>query len=101
MEKEKPEVVFTPKASADIARISIYIEEQGYPYTAEKLVERMYDFGNSLSVFPNKYPLCRNKKFAKHGYHCAVFEKKYIFLYKVIGKQLIVFNVVHGRRISH
>lgn len=94
-------VVLRPRAQKSIASISDYIEKAGYPDTAYKFISRMEKFTEPLCAFPDKYPICRNKKFAKHGYHCAVFEKSYIFLYKVVGRQLIVFNVVHGRRISH
>lgn len=101
MEKEKPEVVFSPKASASIDKLIIYIEEKGFPITAERFTDRIYEFGSSLAVFPNKYPICRFPKLAKRNYHCAVFESAYIFIYKVVRKRLIIINIVHGRRLSH
>lgn len=101
MAKEKPEVVFSPKASDSIDKLVIYIEQNGFPITADKFADKIYKFGYSLSVFPNKYPICRFPKLAKRNYRCAVFESNYIFIYKVIRKQLVVFNVIHGKRFVH
>src|SRR5438105_786552 len=75
--------------------IADYIEIKGYPDTALKFIGRMEKFSKTLTDFPDKYPICRNLKFAKRNYHCAVFENNYMFLYKTDGKRLIIYNVIH------
>ena len=99
MEKKKPKVIFSDKAKNDIFKTALYIELKGFPDTAEKFADKLYEFGNSLSIFPNKYPICKRKAWAKRKYHCAVF-KDYIIAYKVVGSQLIIYSIVHGRRLK-
>ena len=100
MEKGEPQVVFTPKASESIDQIVIYIEEKGYPNTAQIFADRLYQFGQSLSLLPDKYPICRFIQFAKYGYHCAVFEHNYVFIYKHTGEYCIILNVIHTKRLK-
>ncbi|OFY39308.1 MAG: hypothetical protein A2275_13105 [Bacteroidetes bacterium RIFOXYA12_FULL_35_11] len=95
MEKEKFEVVFRPKASDSIDKIVIYIEENGYPETAIKFSNKLYKFAYSLTLFPNKYAVCRHPQFAKRNYHCAVFHKNYIFVYKLVKNHLVIYNIIH------
>lgn len=94
MEKEIA-VIYTPKAKKSISKIAAYIHDKGYPETAIKFTERLYDFGDSLNIFPNKYPLCRQPQFAKRSMHCAVFLKDYVFVYKVVKNHLYVYNIIH------
>jgi hypothetical protein len=54
---EKAEVIFTPNASGKISKIAQFIEEKGYPETAEKFALSLYEFGSSLGLMPRKYPL--------------------------------------------
>lgn len=97
MEEEKFKVVFLPEASAAIEEVALYVEQKGYTETSEHYTERMVDFGFSLALFPEKYPLCRFKKFARKNLRCATFEQTYIFIYKIIHKQVIIYNVIHGK----
>jgi plasmid stabilization system protein ParE len=95
MEK-KSKIIFRQEAKESIRDIAFYIELCGYPETAEKYTQRLLSFGESLLVFPDKYPICRFPKLAKRNLHCAVFEQNYIFIYKVIHDQVLIYNVVHG-----
>jgi len=100
MAKKQIEVFLKPLAERQITAIAIYIEEKGYPFTAEKFAENLYSFAESLSAFPKKFPLCRNTMLAKRNYRCAVFKKKYIFVYKIAGTQVTVFKVIHATRLK-
>ncbi len=100
MEKRAKKVVFRPKTIRKIRDIAIYIESKGFPGTAESFVQELFDFGESLAVFPEKYPLCRKPAWAKRNLRCAVFKKNYIFIYKLIDDELVNFNVVHVLTIS-
>ena len=97
MEKEKRDVIFQPEAQDSIFHIYCYIAKKGYPETAEKFYDELYDFGYTLNNFPEKYPICRQARFRKRKMHCAVFHKNYIFLYKVVKDKLIIYNVIHGK----
>ena len=89
MEKAKQEVVFKPKAEKFIFQFILYIEQQGYPQRAEKFGHALYDFGYTLNNYPDKYPICKQAKLAKHKLHCAVFHKNYIFVYKLVESTLM------------
>lgn len=98
--EQTEKVIFREEAAESIAYISYYIKERGFPENAKNFSEKLYAFGKSLAIFPEKYPICRFPKFARRNMHCAVFHKNYIFVYKVVRSQLIIFNVVHGKTIK-
>lgn len=99
-EGTKSKVIFKPKAEQSIVEIAIYIASKGYPETALKVMERLYTFGQSLTIFPNKYPTCTKKILAKRHFHCAVFDKNYIFIYKVVAGTLTIYNVISAKTYS-
>lgn len=95
MEK-KPKVVFKENSRVAIRNIACFIETKGYPETAEKFANKLFDFGNSLSGFPDVYPLCKQKQLALKQMRCAVFYKHYIFAYKILKGELIIYNIIHS-----
>ena len=95
METKVITVIYAPKANKSILRIIAYIENKGYPETAEKFSDKLYDFGNSLVLFPEKYQICRNLQLAKRKMRCAVFHKNYIIVYKTLKNNLVIYNVIH------
>ena len=95
--EQKKKVKFRKEASESIAKIANYIVDKGYPKTSKKFTDKLYEFGHSLNIFPDKYPLCRNAKLAKRNLRCAVF-KDYAFIYKVVHRNLVLYNVIHGKR---
>lgn len=95
--KEEIKVIYAPKARTSINHITDYIEEKGYPATAEKFVQKLYDFGNSLAVFPERYPPCKQPQLVNRNMRCALFHKSYIFVYKRIKNTLVIFNVIHSK----
>lgn len=99
MAKRQSKVVYKQKAAISISLFAFYIENKGYPITATRFNNNLYEFGNSLANFPNKYPVCRKASWAKRNLRCAVFKKNYIFIYKLLEDELVVFNVVHASSI--
>ena len=95
MEKRTRKVVFRPKTIGKIRDIAIYIEDKGYPITATKFIQQLYDFGQSLADFPEKYPLCRKEAWKKRKLRCAIFKRDYVFIYKLVDNELVIFNVIH------
>lgn len=99
-ERAKPEIIFTSKASNSIEEIAIYIALKGYPETALKFKDLLYEFAFSLTNFPEKYPLCKRKSFKRQNLKCVAFKKNYIFVYKLIGAELVIYNVIHSKRLK-
>ncbi|MCH8317903.1 MAG: type II toxin-antitoxin system RelE/ParE family toxin [Bacteroidetes bacterium] len=98
MDKRKPEIIFKKKAIISINNVSAHIHEKGYPEIAEKFADKMYQFGHSLNNFPGKYPICKQPQLASRKMRCAVFNKTYIFVYKLVENKLIIYNIIHGKR---
>lgn len=100
MEKKALKVFYKPIAERQITAIAIYIEQKGFPENAEKFVNKLYDFGDTLGVASLSYPVCRNKVFAKKNFRCAVFHQDYIFVYKVFKFKITILLVIHASRIK-
>lgn len=98
MEKEIS-LIWNKRTHHSISKIYQYIAKNN-PQNAEAFIRRMYAFGESLTILPDKYAPCRFEKFAHRGYHCAVFEKNFIFLYRVKGKRLFICNVIRTSRLK-
>lgn len=96
MEKEKVKVVYLNISKISIVNIGVWIEMQGYPDTAVKFIEKLYKFGDSIGLMPDKYPLCRSPKLAKAGMHCVEF-KGWVFIYKSLKNLVIIYNIVHRK----
>jgi len=94
------EVIFREKAKHSIKEIALHIEESGYPETAEKFSQRLVEFGHSLAIFPNKYTVCRFLRFARYNLRCAVFESNYIFVYKLVKNELLIYTIAHTKRLK-
>jgi len=93
-------VFYQEKARKAIVKASLSIEEQGFPIAADNFHLRLLEFGDSLTIFPEKYPICHISRFAKRSLRCAVFEHNHIFIYKVIAGELIIFNIIHAKRLK-
>ncbi len=100
MAAETQKIEWKKEADRSIAGIAYYITEKGFPETSKKYADRLYAFGESLLVFPEKYPVCRFQKLAKRMMRCAVFEQNYIFIYKTIQGKLFIYNVIHGKALK-
>jgi plasmid stabilization system protein ParE len=95
MAKREIKIIFKKRTAIAISNIALYIEGKGYPITANRFTVKLYKFGNSLAGFPDKYPVCRKKAWAKRNLRCAVFKKNYVFIYKLFNDELVILNVVH------
>ncbi|MBW6481697.1 MAG: type II toxin-antitoxin system RelE/ParE family toxin [Vicingaceae bacterium] len=93
-------VIFREAAKCSVRNIVFYIEEQGYPNRAEKYSRKLVDFGYSLVDFPDKYPICRFDQFAKKDFRCATFDRTYIFIYKIVKNHLIIYHIIHTKRLN-
>ncbi len=93
-------MVYSQRAIRNINQIAVYIQQRGYPETAIKFVNKLYGFGESPPLFPDKYPLCKREKLRRKGYRCAIFAKTYILIYKIYSSKIVIHQVVHGRTLA-
>lgn len=99
MEEEEIKVKWSKRANNSLQSIYDFISDDSI-VNADKLLDRMVDFGYALNDFPNKYPLCRFKRFIKQNLRCAVFEHNYIFAYKVVKNELLIYTIAHTKRLK-
>ena len=92
-------VVYSDIAHQQIFAIMFYIARQGYPETAIKFVEELYDFGQSLGIFPEKYSICKRRPFAIKKLRCAPFEQ-YLFVYRIDLHKIIIHAIIHSSRMK-
>lgn len=99
MEQRNIQVVWAIRAKKSLMQLHKYIAENN-PENATKFVDRMSDFGETLGNLPEKFPHSRFKKYVRTGYHTAVFEKNYIFFYRIKGKKLLICNIFNTSRLK-
>lgn len=92
-------IKFSRHAQKEFDGVGSYISQQGYPETAIKYGKRMFDFCNSLSNMPDKYPLCRHIRFSRWQFRCATFEDTYIIIYKIETKYIVIKRIIHGKQL--
>lgn len=93
-------VTISAGAKRDIAANIKYIFDKGNPHNAKKLYDRMFAFITTLGELPEKYPLCRHKRFSIKQYRCAVFEQSYVFVYVILKNDILLLRVIHGLRLN-
>ena len=86
-----------PKARLQIEEIAAYIQENGYPETAERFALLLFDFAESLVLMPDKYVFCRKPAFKRWNYRCATFRNNYIFVYKITYHRVVLKQIIHGK----
>jgi len=99
MAEEKIRVKWSKRANNSLQSIYNFISQDSIE-NADRLIDRMVDFGYSLNDFPNKYPLCRFQRFIKHNLRCVVFEHNYIFAYKIVKSELLIYTIAHTKRLK-
>jgi len=56
MEKTTRVVIFKKRAELSIFKTYLHIADRGYPATADKFADSLYDFGYTLNDFPDNCP---------------------------------------------
>ena len=93
-EAESVKVIYSSRAIESITNLAIYLSNKGYPETATMFCQKLYDFGDSLGIIPQKYSICRFEALSKYNLRCAVF-KDWVFIHKVDNNLVIVLDVIH------
>lgn len=87
-------------AEKSIRKIATYITNQGNPENAIRYILKLQGFINTIVIYPEKIGLCSQKSFAKRDFHCAIFDKTYIVVFKIKMKDIYIYNIIHGSRIK-
>ena len=90
------EVTVSNKVRRKLEELEYFLVDEMY-LSEEAALNRsrcMRVFVDSLS-FPADYALCRFKKWRDLGYHCAVFEKSWVFAYEIFDEGVIVRDMSH------
>lgn len=86
----KRKVTILDKAVDEVARISWFIEYQGYPNEAKKFVDSAFQFFEKLSNNKVRHRPCGYEVWKLAGYRCAQFRKKYIVAYIDNSDEIII-----------
>lgn len=70
------------------------------PETAIKYAESLIEFGYHLGNYYKAYPLCKSPKLLAQGLHCATFDKKWVFAYKVGKQSIIIYHIRYGGEVE-
>jgi len=87
-------------AEKSIRKIATFITNQGNPENAIRYILRLQDFINSIAIYPEKIGLCNQISFSNRNFHCAIFDKTYIVVFKIKMKDIYIYNIIHGSRIK-
>lgn len=86
-------IIYTQKALADLDRVSDYINLKLCNISAaEHIVENFFSEGDSLAVFPTRYPLCNDEVLHTWGIR-FVLVKNYLLFYVVREAEQKVFVI--------
>lgn len=65
--------------------------------TAEKFVDRVYDFFEKLGDTRKSYATCRDEKRALLGYKCISYKKKYMVAFIESEEEILICEFISGK----
>ncbi|MDN3587207.1 type II toxin-antitoxin system RelE/ParE family toxin [Pedobacter aquatilis] len=81
-----------------IAEISWFIESEGFPATAEKFSDDVYDFIELLADERRRYKICNEPERALMGFKCLNY-KKYTIVFMELNTEIIVCEFLPSKMI--
>ena len=88
------DVRFLPEALDDLEEIVLYIAQDSKP-AALLMHDEVIEKTNSLSIFPKRGRFVPDEKMRKAGFRSLII-KPYIAFYRVIGRNVFIYRVIHG-----
>jgi len=75
------------------------VNEYKMPETAHNYIEEINEF---LQELGGRFALvkCRRKKWSEKGYHCAVFNHRWIFAYQIYDDRVIIHDMEYAANIT-
>ena len=96
------QVLFSKKAYKSILSLEKYLtEEIQMQLTAFRYSNKMETFGKSIAKNPLGYKVCVRPKWNLKNYHCATFDKKWIFVYEIRQDKIIFRELVLGKLLKY
>jgi toxin ParE1/3/4 len=91
-------VLLTAGAESDLDDLHSYIAEYDSPNSADHVLDRLMEVAESLATFPERGSHPQELlALGIREYRQSLF-KPYRVIYRVIGKQVIIYIIVDGRR---
>jgi plasmid stabilization system protein ParE len=95
-------VVLKPTAEIAIVEIANYISETiKMPETAEKYTDRLLQFAHQISATPQAYGLCKYPIWEIKNLQCAIFDKTWIFAFKLIKNKVVIYYIKNGKLLNY
>ena len=91
---ETYDVRFLQEAMDDLEEIILYVAQHNRA-AALRLHDKIIEKANDLSVFPKRGRPVPDRKMADAGYRMLAV-KPYIAFYRIIGRTVFIYKVVHG-----
>ena len=92
-------LIIKQRALNSINKIAKRISFEGFPDTAIKVNNDLFQFAEKLTDRAESFALCRHKIFYKRNNKCIPYKKNYIFIVSVTTKQVVIHNVVPAKLI--
>ena len=91
---ETYEVRFLQEALDDLEEIVLYIARDNSA-AALRMHDEIIGIAEDLSVFPKRGRLVTDTRMRKSGYR-TLLVKPYIAFYRIIGRNVFIYRVIHG-----
>ncbi|MBM3359355.1 MAG: type II toxin-antitoxin system RelE/ParE family toxin [Betaproteobacteria bacterium] len=91
-------VLITQGAERDLEEIYDHIVEFDSPEKADYVLSRLLEVAERLAAFPDRGPHPRELQALGIREYRQTFFKPYRLIYRVIGKQVLIYLIADGRR---
>ncbi len=92
------EVLIAEGAERDLEEIYDHIAEFDSPEKADYVLSRLLEVAGRLAAFPDRGPHPKELQALGIREYRQTFFKPYRLIYRVIGKQVIIYLIADGRR---
>jgi toxin ParE1/3/4 len=92
------EVVLTEGAESDLEHIYRYIAQHDSKASADHVLERLLEVGDSLAEHPERGSIPKELRSLGMAEYRQVFFKPYRLIYRVHAKQVVIYLITDGRR---
>ncbi len=92
------EVLITQGAERDLEEIYDHIAEFDSPEKAEYVLSRLLEVAERLAAFPDRGPHPKELQALGIREYRQTYFKPYRLIYRVIGKQVVIYLIADGRR---
>ena len=95
MGKRKIRILET--AATAVAEVAWFIESQGLPQTADKFVDEVFDYFETLADEIIEHRQCSYEKWKDLNYRCVTYKNKYVIAYLSLEKEIVICDFVSSK----